>query len=137
MVEVVKWQALAARQVVAEYRIASVWSWGWGTYNRNADDDDKPNAMCVYLWTRAPGLCDGLAAAGPAFRASRTEGQIRLPASRKCGFVGGGGFDSGSVGVLQRVTGDRELALTILLARPPSRARPWSRTRASSRRSAP
>ena len=74
----------------------------------DGDDEDKPSAMCVYLWTRAPGLCDGLAAAGPAFRASRTEGQIRLPASRKCGFVGGGGFDSGSVGVLQQVTGDRE-----------------------------
>ena len=134
--EVIKWQALAARQVVAEYRIASVWSWGWGTYNRNADDDDKPNAMCVYLWTRAPGLCDGLAAAGPAFRASRTEGQIRLPASRKCGFVGGGGFDSGSVGVLQQVTGDRSLALTILLARTAeSRAAvvPYSRVLAAER----
>lgn len=134
--EVIKWQALAAQQIIAEYRIASVWSWGWGTYNRNADDDDKPNAMCVYLWTRAPGLCDGLAAAGPAFRASRTEGQIRLPASRKCGFVGGGGFDSGSVGVLQQVTGDRSLALTILLARTAeSRAAvvPYSRVIAAER----
>lgn len=115
--EVVKWQGLAARQIVAEYRIASVWSWGWATYNRNADDEDKPNAMCVYLWTRNPALCDGLAAAGPGFDASRTEGQIRLPGSRKCGFVGGGGIDAGALGALQGVTGDRSVALTVLLAR--------------------
>jgi hypothetical protein len=115
--EVVKWQGLAAKQIVAEYKLASVWSWGWGTYNRNADDDDKPNALCVYLWTRSPGLCDGLSAAGPAFNASLAEGQIRLPASRKCGFAGGGGFDAGSVGALTAATGDRSVALTILLAR--------------------
>lgn len=117
--EVVKWQALAARQIAAEYRLASVWSWGWATYNRNDDDADKPNAICVYLWARNPALCDGLAAAGPGFDASRTEGQIRLPASRKCGFVGGGGggFDAGTLGALQRLTADRSVALTVLLAR--------------------
>ncbi|MGE5689969.1 MAG: hypothetical protein ACM33B_05380 [Pseudomonadota bacterium] len=115
--EVVKWQGLAARQIVAEYKLASVWSWGWGTYTRNADDDDKPAAICVYLWTRSPSLCDGPAAAGPDFDASRTEGQIRLPASRKCGFVGGGGFDAGSVAAIAQVTDDRSVALTVLLAR--------------------
>lgn len=115
--EVVKWQGLAAKQIVAEYRIASVWSWGWATYTRNGDDEDKPNAMCVYLWTRSPSLCDGLAAAGPGFNASRTDGQIRLPRSRKCAFVGGGGIDAGALGALQQVTADRSVALTVLLAR--------------------
>jgi hypothetical protein len=115
--EVVKWQALAARQIATEYRLASVWSWGWGTYTRNADDADKPTAICVYLWTRSPSLCDGPAVAGPRFNTSKVEGQIRLPASRKCGFVGGGGFEAGAVAALQQVTADRSVALTVLLAR--------------------
>jgi hypothetical protein len=71
----------------------------------------------VYLWTRSPSLCDGPSAAGPRFNTSRVDGQIRLPASRKCGFVGGGGFEAGAVASLQQVTADRSVALTVLLAR--------------------
>jgi hypothetical protein len=112
---VVKWQALAGRQMATELGISSVWSWGWATYS-GAKDPDKPAAACVYLWTRNPALCDGPAAAGPQFDRSLTEGQIRLPASQTCSF-GRRGIGSGELAALQRTTGDRHVAATILLAR--------------------
>ncbi|MGH3130011.1 MAG: hypothetical protein ACRDNX_04265, partial [Gaiellaceae bacterium] len=114
--EVVKWQALAARQIAVETGIASVWSWGWASYSAAAQDPDKEAAACVYLWARNPSLCDGPAVAGPGFRDSRTEGQIRLPAGRQCGFARGR-IDAGALAALQRLTGDRDVALTALLAR--------------------
>ena len=79
---VVKWEALTARQVASETGLASVWSWGWGDYS--TPDPDKPAAACVYLWTRDSTLCDGPAAAGPAFNASLTEGQIVLASGIQC-----------------------------------------------------
>lgn len=75
----VKWNALAARQVALEERLASVWSWGWGNLSAAAKDPDKPAAACVYLWARDAGLCDGRSAAGPGFDASLVEGAIVLP----------------------------------------------------------
>jgi hypothetical protein len=115
--EVVKWNALAARQVSRELRTGSVWSWGWGTYSVGGRDPDKPRAACVYLWTRNPSLCDGPAAAGPGFDPSLTEGQIVLPSGRKCSFGGRRGISTGAVAQIARVTGDRDVALSILLAR--------------------
>ena len=114
--EVVKWNVLAAKQVSKELGIASIWSWGWATYRADARDPDKPRAACVYLWTRRPSLCDGPAAGGAAFNPSRTEGQILLSAGRKCSF-GRRGIPSTSVVAVSRVTGDRDVALSILLAR--------------------
>jgi hypothetical protein len=114
--EVVKWQALAARQIAREYGIASVWSWGWATYTAAAADPDKADAACVYLWTRDPGLCNGPAVAGPAFDTSLTEGQIRLPAGQKCMF-GRRGIANTQLAGLSKLTGDREVAFTALLAR--------------------
>lgn len=114
--EVVKWQALAAKQISREYGIGSVWSWGWGTYSEAAKDPDKVDAACVYQWTRDPSLCDGPAVAGPDFDASLTEGQIRVPAGRNCTF-GRRGIGSAQLAALQGLTGDRYVALTTLLAR--------------------
>ena len=32
--EVIKWQALAAREIASRDEVATVWSWGWGTVQR-------------------------------------------------------------------------------------------------------
>jgi hypothetical protein len=114
--EVVKWQALAARQMAREYGIGSIWSWGWATYTTAAADPDKADAACVYLWTRSPSLCDGLGVAGPDFNTSLSEGQIRVPAGRKCTF-GARGIANTQLAGLGKLTGDREVAFTALLAR--------------------
>jgi hypothetical protein len=90
---VVKWETLAAAQVAAERAaagtpLASDWSWGWGDFpDLSPVDPDKPVIACVYLWTRDPNLCDGAgraALAGVLFNASRTEGQLVLPAGVQC-----------------------------------------------------
>jgi len=114
--EYVKWNALAAKQVAGELGIATIWSWGWATYGPAGEDADKPAAACVYLWTRDPRLCDGIAAAGPRFNASRTEGQLRLPSGAQCTFDGAT-IRSGELAALQRMTGDRDVAFAALLAR--------------------
>lgn len=114
--ETVKWQVLAARQVSKELRVGSVWSWGWTSYSASAVDPDKAAAACVYLWTRAPAFCNGPRAAGPEWNSSRREGQILLPATQKCS-IGRRGISSAAVAALHRVTGDRDVALSILLAR--------------------
>jgi len=71
--EVVKRETLAARQVAGELSLASVWSWGWATFPGGRPDPATKRAACVYLWTRATGLCDGPAAAGAGFDRSRTQ----------------------------------------------------------------
>ena len=114
--ETVKWQVLAARQVSRELRIGTVWSWGWAAYTAKGVDPDKASAACVYLWTRAPALCNGPSAAGAGWDDSRTEGQIVLPSTLKCS-VGAGRITAAAVAALNRVTGDRDVALSIQLAR--------------------
>lgn len=84
--QVVKWDALAARQIAAELAgagtpLGSLWSWGWGNFA--VADGDKPFVACVYLWTRNPALCDGPGRAqtgGVVFNADLTEGQDLAPA---------------------------------------------------------
>ena len=127
--EVVKWQALSARQVAGEWKLGSVWSWGWGHWGTAAPDPDKAGAACVYLWTRARALCDGPAAAGPEFNSSLSDGQIRLPRGVQC-QVGRRQITAGAVTRLQALTGDRQLALTVLYARAVERAefRPSARS---------
>lgn len=92
---VVKWEALAAKQVVAEraqdgIQIGSDWSWGWGDYpllSPTSTDPDKPVIACVYLWSRDPRLCDGPAravAAATRYNLSLTEGQIAADPAIQC-----------------------------------------------------
>ena len=109
---VVKWEALAARQVAADAGTSSVWSWGWGTFGPASVDPDKPAAACVWLWARDASLCDGPAAAGPAFAASLVEGQIVLPAGVYCGFAGGRRISVAQVDALAALTRDRHSAVT-------------------------
>jgi hypothetical protein len=114
--EVVKWQALAARQVGAELRIGSIWSWGWGQWGDRGNDPDKEAAACVYLWTRVRSLCDGPAVAGKGFDTSLSEGQIKLPRGVQC-QVDRRQLTSAAISRLQALTGDRELAYTALYGR--------------------
>jgi hypothetical protein len=114
--DVVKWQALAARQVAGETRISSIWSWGWGTWTKPEQDPDKAAAACVWLWTRAASLCDGPAAAGAGWDASRTEGQLLLPSGVQC-LVGKTRVTDSAISKLQALTGDREIAYSALFAR--------------------
>jgi len=82
----------------------------------SAHDSDKEGTACVYLWTRDPSLCDAPALAGPDFDTSLTDGQISLPAGQQCSF----GLDAvplSAVSGLTRLTGDREIAYSALLAR--------------------
>jgi hypothetical protein len=115
--ETVKWQALAAKQVARESGIASVWSWGWAAWSDASRDPDKPTAACVYLWARDSSLCDGPAAAGAGFNDSTAEGQILLRRGRQCVLEGRSSIESGQLAAVQRATGDRDVAYTILLAR--------------------
>jgi hypothetical protein len=113
---VVKWQALAAKQVAAETGLGTVWSWGWGTWGAASADPDKPAAACVYLWARDPALCDAPSMAGPDFDVSLTEGQIRLPAGTRC-TVAGQALSDRAIAGLAAVTGDADLAASALFGR--------------------
>jgi hypothetical protein len=114
--EVVKWQALSARQVAGELNVASVWSWGWGTFSEAGRDPDKPDAACVYLWARNPALCNGAQVGGPSFNASRTQGQLRLPGGVMC-RVGRQTISTTAIAQINRLVQDRDVAYSALLAR--------------------
>jgi hypothetical protein len=113
--DVVKWQALAARQVAEELKISSIWSWGWATYS-GLPDPDKGAAACVWLWTRAPSLCNGPGAAGSGWDASLTKGQLELPRGVQC-TVGKQWMTDAVISQLQTLTGDRQVASSALFAR--------------------
>jgi hypothetical protein len=114
--EIVKLEALAARQVASELHVEGVWSWGWPSFSTAGNDPDKGAAACVYLWARDPGLCDGPALAGRAFDTSLTEGQIALPANVRC-MLGTTRILKSDVGRVAALTGDRDSAATALLQR--------------------
>jgi len=115
---VVKWQALAAKQVARELGIASVWSWGWGTFSADRSGDvEKAAAACVYLWARDLSLCDGPARAGEGFDDSLAAGQIdQLPAGAQC-TLGSAAISMQAVEELTRLAGDRDVALAALFQR--------------------
>ncbi|HUQ22156.1 MAG TPA: hypothetical protein VM049_04005 [Gaiellaceae bacterium] len=115
--EIVKLEALAARQVTRELQTHSIWSWGWATFSEEGIDKDKGEAVCVYLWTRDQSLCSGPGAAGPSMDPSLTVGQLdqlrpgvicRLPA---------GEIRTSVVAPLARAIGDRDIAESVVLER--------------------
>jgi hypothetical protein len=106
--DVVKWEALASKQVAAELQIASVWSWGWASFNPAGNDPDKPKAACAWLWTRDPTLCDAPALAGTDFDPSLDVGAT-LPAGTLC-LLGSTKLLANDVAALAHLTGDRDLA---------------------------
>jgi hypothetical protein len=113
--DVVKWQALAARQVAQEAHISTIWSWGWKSYS-GPDDPDFGRAACVWLWTRAPALCNGPGAAGRGWNTSMTEGQLVFPPGTQC-TVGDARVLGSSISRLEALTGDHELAYSAAFAR--------------------
>jgi hypothetical protein len=113
--DVVKWQALAARQVAQELNFATIWSWGWTSYV-GMPDPDFGKAACVWLWTRSPSLCNGPGAAGPGWDSSTTEGQLTFPAGTQC-TVGDDKIADASISQLETLTGDREVAYSAVFAR--------------------
>ncbi len=117
--EVVKLQALAAKQVVKEMKFHGIWSWGWAEYKAVPGelDSDKARAACVYLWTRNPKLCNGPGAAGKGFNRSRTEGQLSLPGTIRCRIDRVGSVTWRSINPLKALTGDPELAFSNAYAR--------------------
>ncbi|HEU5214110.1 MAG TPA: hypothetical protein VFU30_01080 [Gaiellaceae bacterium] len=116
--QVVKWQALAAKQVSAELHLGSVFSWGWQEWNAKEKDPAKPKAACVWLWARTPTLCNAPRKVGPTFDRSLTAGQISLlPHGTVCGAQGLGVVGAGAVGSLQALTGDRDAALSAMFER--------------------
>jgi hypothetical protein len=113
---VVKWEALAARQIAAEYGLPTIWTWGWGTFGPESVDADKAAAACTWLWTRDQTLCDAPAMGGAGFVTSLVEGQIVEPAGVQCTFAGGH-VTTRSVARLTRLTKDGQIALTAQFAR--------------------
>jgi hypothetical protein len=114
--EIVKLEALAAKQVAAETHVEGIWSWGWPTFSAAGADPDKPAAACVYLWSRDNALCDGPAVAGPGFDTSLTEGQIDLPAGVRCS-LGAQTIKKSDVGRTAAITGDLYSAASAMLER--------------------
>jgi hypothetical protein len=113
--DVVKWQALAARQAAQELDFSTIWSWGWTSYI-GQDDPDFPKAACVWLWTRAPSLCNGPGAAGPGWDSSTTEGQLVFSPGTRC-TVGTQKISDSSISQLEAFTGDREVAFSAAFVR--------------------
>jgi hypothetical protein len=119
---VAKWQTLAVKQVAKELRLAHVWSWGWAQRDARSNDPDKTLAACVWLWARDAGLCDAPEILGRELDADTKTGQLTLPSGTRC-LYGATPLTAAAVAALAKVTGDRELALTALVARAIERER--------------
>lgn len=121
--EIVKLEALAAKQVAADMKISGIWSWGWPSFSTAGDDPDKPAAACVYLWARDQKLCDAPTLAGVPFDMSLTEGQIVLPAAVRCTLGKNQRILKSDVSRTAALTGDLGSASSALLERAVLRAR--------------
>jgi hypothetical protein len=108
---VVKWEALAARQVAIDEDVPTIWSWGWGTFGPESVDEDKSAAACAWLWARDIALCDAPSVGGPSFNTSRIEGQIVLPAGVACAFTNGR-LSEAPIDRLAKFTHDEQTALS-------------------------
>jgi hypothetical protein len=119
---VAKWQALAAKQVAKELKLAHVWSWGWAQRDVRSNDPDKTYAACVWLWARDSSLCDAPAILGQQLDVDTKAGQLNLRAGVRC-IYGSTPLTASSVAALAKVMRDRELALTALVVRATERER--------------
>jgi hypothetical protein len=109
--DVVKWEALAAKQVAAELDLASVWSWGWAAFNPAGNDPDKPKVACAWLWTRDPSLCPPPAELDQNLTVGAT-----LPANAVCLLGTKTKMLATDVAALTRLTGDRDVAFSAAFA---------------------
>jgi hypothetical protein len=108
--DVVKWEALAAKQVAYELHVATIWSWGWASFNPSGNDPDKPTVACTYLWARDHSLCDAPALAGSQLDQSLDVGAT-LPAGTVC-LLGKVTLKATDLAAMARVTGDRDVAFS-------------------------
>lgn len=115
--QVVKWEALAAKQVAADTGAGSVFSWGFQMWSAAETDPAKPQAACVWLWARTQSLCNAPQQLGKSFDASLTEGQIVLEPGTFCSITGGGSITVRELRALQVLTGDRDAAMSALVER--------------------
>lgn len=115
--QVVKWEALSAKQVARETGLGSIFSWGWQEWNKKEMDPDKPKAACVWLWGRTRSLCNAPKMLGKSFNRSLTAGQILLPHGVVCRADGIGAVSGQALVSLQALTGDRAAALSALFER--------------------
>ncbi|HEU5242948.1 MAG TPA: hypothetical protein VFU33_00980 [Gaiellaceae bacterium] len=115
--QVVKWEALAAKQVAKEVGLGSIFSWGWQMWNKREMDPDKRQAACVWLWARTRSLCNAPRMLGKRFDRSLTAGQILLPGGTVCRTEGIGSVGGRALSSLEALTGDREAALSALFER--------------------
>ena len=115
--QVVKWEALAAKEVAAELQLGSVFSWGWQEWNKAEADPAKPKAACVWLWARTRRLCNAAHILGPHFDTSLTEGQIALARGTVCSAQNVGDIGARAIASLKALTGDRDAALSALFER--------------------
>ncbi len=126
--QVVKWEALSAKQVAKEVGLGSIFSWGWQEWNKKEMDPDKPKAACVWLWGRKRSLCNAPRMLGKSFNPSLTAGQILLRHGVVCRAAGLGAVSARGLGSLEALAGDRDAALSALFERlVEARARPITR----------
>ena len=83
--EIVKLEALAAKQVAAEFKIAGIWSWGWASF---CDGRGRPGqargGVRLAVGARPAAVRRADPGGRSGFNASLTEGQIALPAAVRC-----------------------------------------------------
>jgi hypothetical protein len=115
--EIVKLEALAAKQVAGELGVATVWSWGWGTFDSAGADADKALAACTYLWTRDPNLCELYSQVDSDFDASIDEGQIELAAGVQCSIGTSETITTTAIDRIAKLTRGRVAATDALLVR--------------------
>jgi hypothetical protein len=115
--EVVKLEALGAKEVAGEFKLQGVWSWGWAVFSATATvDPDKARAACVWLWViHGEQSCDAPRVAGPGFDTSLTEGQLILAPGVRCSFADGATILRNAVARLTALTGDPGYAASVLL----------------------
>jgi hypothetical protein len=109
--DVVKWEALAAKQVSAELDLASVWSWGWAAFDPAGNDPDKPKVACTWLWTRDHSLCSP----PPELDQSLVVG-VMLPANTVCLLGERTKLLASDLAALTRLTGDGDVAFSAAFA---------------------
>jgi hypothetical protein len=128
--DVVKWEALAAKQVAYELRVPTIWSWGWASFNPSGNDPDKPIVACTYLWTRDHSLCDAPTLAGSQLDHSLDVGAT-LPAGMVC-LLGKTTLKATDLAAMARVTGDRDVAFSAVFQHAVlARAKPGDATAAA------
>ena len=115
---VVKWEALAAKQVAADTKLGSVWSWGWGTFGAGERRSGQARRRVrLPLGTRPVALRrPGRRRARASTRRSSRD-RSSCPPAILCGLSGGSRIPAADVTRLTALTHDRHAAIDALFAR--------------------